>query len=394
MTRAYRRGVLVAALAVASVVPIGLPVASAASDTITGTVYRDIDDDGVHDPQEPGLAGVVLRSGTRAAITDASGNYLLTGISGTVNIRADAGWFRSQCRSAYSGPSSGSTYTSTCPDPGAGAGTDQDFRVDNQLLSATAGPGGNASLGLTPDWVGTGYSGYTTDPAASMAKDPALRLSPGYKMPGADTVCQNFVCRPNDTQWVLTQWLNQGTKPLRAIRNVLVAPAGSSITQIIPYIGHGPGSGHTITGYSLVDPTTTTRIAVGADGTLSSPETRIKVRLKGRLLPASEYLLAVAFTMDADAPFSDGNNDGMADCSADTGKAYPGQTCTLATDSSPGSYIAWGAVTAIRGGVDADATFCPNIPNDCPALGVHNKTQPGDSNDSGAWKVDSQFPPA
>ena len=130
------------------------------------------------------------------------------------------------------------------------------------------------------------------------------------------------------------------------------------------------------------------------DGTLSSPETRVKVHLQGRLLPASEYLLAVAFTMDADAPFSDGDSDGVPDCSADTGKANPGQTCNLATDTSAGSYIAWGAVTRLKRGTDADATFCPNIPNDCPALGVHNKTQPGDSNDSGAWKVDSAFPPA
>jgi hypothetical protein len=394
MMRTHWRGVLVAVLALISTVPAGVTAASAASDTVTGTVYRDLNDDGIHNPEEPGLPGVVLRSGARTAITDAGGNYVLSGISGTVNIRADAGWFRSQCRSAYSGPSSGPTYTATCPDPGAGAGADQDFRVDNQLLSASAGPGEDASLGLTPDWVGTGYSGYTTDPAASMARDPALRLSPGYRMPGADTVCQNFVCRPNETQWVLTQWLNQGTKPLRTIRNILVAPAGSSITQITPYTGHGPGSGHTVNGFALIDPATTQRVGVGADGVLSSPETKVSVKLKGRLLPGSEYLLAVAFTMDADAPFSDGNNDGVPDCSADTGRANPGQTCTLATDSAPGSYIAWGAVTHIRGGVDADAVFCPNIPNDCPALGVHNKTQPGDSNDSGAWKVDSQYPPA
>ncbi|MFL6288184.1 MAG: hypothetical protein ACJ73L_07280, partial [Actinomycetes bacterium] len=377
-----------------SIIPLGVGAASATSDTITGVVYRDLDDDGVHDAGEPTLPGVVFRSGSHTAISDASGIYVLSGISGTVNVRADAGWFRSQCRSAYSGPSSGSTYTTSCPDPGAGAGADQDFRVDNQLLSATASAGGTASLGLTPDWVGTGYGSYTTDPMASMTKDPAMRLSPGYRMPGADADCQNFVCRPNETQWVLTQWLNQGTRPLRQVRNVLVAPAGSSITQVTPYTGHGPGSGHTITGFSLVDPATTARIAIGADGRLSSPESRVDVKLHGRLLPGSEYLLAVAFTMDANAPFSDGNHDGVPDCSADTGAANPGQTCTLATDSSPGSYIAWGAVTHIRGGGDADAVFCPNIPNDCPALGVHNKTQPGDSNDSGAWKVDSNFPPA
>jgi hypothetical protein len=33
------------------------------------------------------------------------------------------------------------------------------------------------------------------------------------------------------------------------------------------------------------------------------------------------------------------------------------------------------------------------VPRDCPAVGVHDKTKPGDSNDAGAWKVDSLFPP-
>jgi hypothetical protein len=389
------RSALIAALVLTSLLPVGITTASAAGGTVSGVVYRDLDDDGVHDPSEPGLPGIVLRSGNRSTITDANGAYAFNDISATINIRADAGWFRSQCRSAYSGPSSGSTYTASCPDPGSGAGADQAFRVDNQLLTATASPGQQASLGLTPDWVGVGYSGYTTDPAASMGRDPALRLSPGYRMPGADTVCQNFVCRPLETQWVLTQWLNQGTKALRGIRTVLVAPAGSSITQITPYTGHGPGSGHTVTGYRVSDPTTNTRVGVGADGARASNEKRVELRLKGRLLPGSEYLLAVAFTMDADAPFSDGNGDDVPDCSADTGEANPGQTCNLATDSSPGSYVAWGAVTRLRKNrLDADAVFCPNIPNDCPALGVHNKTQPGDSNDSGAWKVDSEFAPA
>jgi hypothetical protein len=393
--RAWWRTGLVAVLALSPLATVGLTTASAAGDSVTGVVYRDLDDDGVHDAGEPGLPGIVLRSGSRSAITDANGVYSFSNISSTINIRADAGWFRSQCRSAYSGPSSGASYTASCPDPGSGAGADQAFRVDNQLLTATASPGQQASLGLTPDWVGVGYSGYTTDPAASMGKDPALRLSPGYRMPGADAVCQNFVCRPLETQWMLTQWLNQGTKALRGIRTALVSPAGSTISQITPYTGHGPGSGQSVTGYTVTDPATSTRVRVGADGVLASPEARVKIRLKGRLLPGSEYLLAVGFTMDADAPFSDGNGDDIPDCSADTGKANPGQTCTLATDTSPGSYVAWGAITGLRkNGQDADATFCPNIPNDCPALGVHNKTQPGDSNDSGAWKVDSDFAPA
>ena len=254
LARRLRVGVVVLGLALSTTVPLlaatgGAAAAAAAPNAVSGLVYRDLDNDGVHDTGEPGLAGIVMRSGTKSAITDANGYYEIAGVANTVNIRADAGWFRSQCSSAFSGPSSGSAYTSACPDPGSGAGSDQDFRVDNQLLTATASPVQDASLGLTPDWTGVGYSGYTTDPTASMPKDPALRLSPGYRMSGADVVCQNFVCRPNETQWVLTQWLNQGTKPLKGIQTVLVSPAGSSITQVTPYIGHGPTSGHTITGF-------------------------------------------------------------------------------------------------------------------------------------------------
>lgn len=394
LARCWRVGAIAVALVAATLPFVAAPAASAVDvDTVSGYAYRDLDDDGVRDGNEPGLAGIVMRSGSRSAITDATGRYEFAGVTDTMHIRADAGWFRSQCRAAFSGPSSGPSYTDACPDPGSGAGVDQDFRVNNQLLSATATPGTDVSLGLTPDWKGRGYGRYTTDPDASFAKDPALRLSPGYRMSGADVVCQNSVCRPGETQWVLGQWLNQGTKTLRGIRSVIVAPAGSTITQITPYVGHGPTSGHSVTSYTVVDPSTTTRLSVANDGSLSSPETKVKIRLKGRLLPASEYLLAVAFTMDDDAPFSDGNSDGVPDCSADTGEANPGQSCNLATDSSRGSYIAWGAVIRLKRGVDADAAFCPNIPNDCPALGVHNKTQPGDSNDSGAWKVDSQFAP-
>jgi hypothetical protein len=376
--------------AVGAMAPSG---ASAAEDVVSGTVYRDLNDDGVRSTDEPGLPGIVLRAGNRSAITDLSGSYSFTNVTQTISIRADAGWFRSQCSSAYSGPSSGAKYTATCPDPGEGAGVDQDFRVNNQLLTATASPGEDASLGLTPDWVGHGYTGYTTDPTASMKKDPALRLSPGYRMPGADANCLNAICRPLETQWVLAQWLNQGTKPLRGIRTLIVAPPGSMVTQVAPYLGHGPGTGHRVKGFNVVDAETGDVLEQGTNGWLQRPASRIRIRLKGKLLPASEYLAGVGFRMNGDAPFSDGNADGVPDCSADTASANPGQTCTLATDFGAGSYIAWGAITGLRRGGDSDAEFCPTIPDDCTALGVHNKTQPGDSNDAGAWKVDSVFAP-
>jgi hypothetical protein len=262
------------------------------------------------------------------------------------------------------------------------------------LLTATAGPGGQASLGLTPDWAGDGYGTYSTDLADANVFDPALRLSPGYPMPGADADCQNFVCRPGETQWVLAQWMNQGTHTLRRFRAVITAPQGSVITQVRPYTGYGPGTGNAARGFRVVDVATKTALRlIIPDWFLTSPSAKVRIGVRPQVLPGTEFLLAIGYRMNDDAPFSDGNNDGVPDCSADTGQANPGQTCERATDFAPGSYIAWGAVVSIRNAVDADATFCPQIPNNCPALGVHDKTKPGDSNDAGAWKVDSSFPP-
>jgi len=370
---------------------LNLP-AAAAAESVSGYIYRDLNNDGVRDVDEPGLRGVVIRSGPRSTITDVNGYYVFADVIGTINLRADAGWFRTQCTASYSGPSSGSNYTSSCPDPGFGAGGDQDFRVDNQLLTATVASGGTASLGLTPDWTGSGYSDYSTQPDDANAVDPALRLSPGYRLPGAQVDCHHFVCRPGETQWSLTQWLNQGTAALKRLRAVVTAAPGSTITHVRPYYGHGAGSGHTITGYTVTDATTGSLLTVGIAGALSSPATRIKVKLVGRLLPASEYLTDVAYRMDEDASFSDGNHDGLPDCDASTGAAYPGQSCDKATDSSPGSYITYGAIIKMRPQTDADAIFCPRVPDSCPVLGVHNKTLGGDSNDAAAWKVDSTYP--
>lgn len=367
------------------------PRVQAADNLVQGFVYRDLDNDGVRDVGEPPVPGVVLRSGSRATITDADGHYEFTAVTSTLKLRADAAWFRSQCRASYSGPSHGSAYTAHCPDPGSGAGADQAFTVDNQLLTAMAASGETASLGLTPDWVGDGYTGFSTDPADATALDPALRLSPGYRMPGAAIDCLNYVCRPGETQWVLAQWLNQGTSPLSKVRGVITAPAGSQITQVTPYLGHQRSSGQSVKGLTAIDGSTNTPLAIGANGWLSQPTIRLRVSLRGKVMPGSAYLMAVAYRINVDASFSDGNQDGVPDCSADTGHANPGQTCTLATDFSPGSYITWGAVTHVARGSDEDAAFCPRVPKACPALGVHDKTKQGDSNDAGAWKVDSVF---
>lgn len=380
-------------LGAGSLAAIPAGAAEVSRDTVSGYLYRDLDNDGIRDANEPPVPDVVIRSGQRATITDAAGYYAFTGLTEQVNVRVDTGWFRSQCTSSYSGPSSGARHTGTCPDPGSGAGPDQDFRVVNQLISATGTPGTDASLGLTPDWTGTGYSDFSTAPTAAEVVDAALRLSPGYRMPGADDDCRRHVCRPGETQWVLVQWLNQGTDALVTLKGVVRSPDGAMITQVTPYLGHGKGSGQTVTGYRVKDTRSGERLSKSPNGTLSSPSRRIRISLRGVIPPGSEFLTAVAFRMNDGATFSDGNVDGTPDCSADTGDAYPGQICLRATDLSSGSYIAYGAIVRVNAAEDADAAPCPKVPRDCPALGVHDKTKPGDSNDAGAWKVDSLFPP-
>ena len=71
---------------------------TALTSTLSGTVFQDINSNGVQDPGEPGVAGQmlyidldgsgVLKSGDPTATTDANGNYQFTGLSaGTYTIR-------------------------------------------------------------------------------------------------------------------------------------------------------------------------------------------------------------------------------------------------------------------------------------------------------------------
>jgi protocatechuate 3,4-dioxygenase beta subunit len=63
--------------------------------SVSGTVWNDMDGDGVRDAEEPGLSGLtVTGDGGQAAITDANGEYALTGLSvgeHTISV-THAGW--------------------------------------------------------------------------------------------------------------------------------------------------------------------------------------------------------------------------------------------------------------------------------------------------------------
>jgi uncharacterized repeat protein (TIGR01451 family) len=63
-------------------VNFGDRLASGASATIHGTVFDDLDGDGLHDPGEPGIAGVtVVLDGVTTRTTSASGSYSFGGVT-------------------------------------------------------------------------------------------------------------------------------------------------------------------------------------------------------------------------------------------------------------------------------------------------------------------------
>src|SRR5262249_46512843 len=97
------------------------PSASEAATTVTvsGFVFRDLDNDGVRDPGEPGVPGVRVHrttgNGTPSTVTAADGSYVLSGLTPRSSgyLAVMTGWFRSQCTTlnCASGPGPDNDYT-------------------------------------------------------------------------------------------------------------------------------------------------------------------------------------------------------------------------------------------------------------------------------------------
>lgn len=200
----------------------GLLSASQAATTVTvsGFVFRDLDNDGVRDAGEPGVPGLRVHksngNNTPNAVTNADGSYTVTGLtpqsSGFLVVKA--GWFRSQCTKL------------TCA---SGPGADNDYATANAFLQyplaqITANTT-NLNVGLIPDWPGSSAS----PPApvggviAANAVDVAARLS------WTKSTCPGGtynICGIGDTFSVSNQIHNQGTTALTGITAVLDLPAG------------------------------------------------------------------------------------------------------------------------------------------------------------------------
>lgn len=220
-----RRAALLAALLgaglLASVLPGTLPASQAAATvTVSGFVFRDLDNDGVRDPGEPGVPGIrVHRStgnNTPNTVTAADGSYTLAGItprsSGFIVVKA--GWLRSQCAKL------------TCS---SGPGADNDYAVANAFLqyplSQVTGTTTNLNVGLLPDWPGSSAAA----PAPSGGVVPANAVDVAARLSWAHSTCPGAtynICGVGDTFTVSSQIHNQGTTPLTGITAVLDLPPG------------------------------------------------------------------------------------------------------------------------------------------------------------------------
>jgi hypothetical protein len=203
----------------------GWPAAASAagSVTVSGVVFRDLNNNGVQDAGEPGVAGIRVHrnsgAGTPTTVTDADGAYTLSGlpVGGPGVLAVETGWFRSQCA------------TLSCP---AGPGADNDYPSDNQFIqysmSKVTRDMSGFNVGLLPDWPGNS----SAPPALQAGQVPANAVDVSARLSWATSTCTdgNFViCRPGDRYTVSAQLHNQGTTDITGLSAVLALAPGDHL---------------------------------------------------------------------------------------------------------------------------------------------------------------------
>jgi SdrD B-like domain len=267
--RRGRRALLVC-LALACVVsPLGVgwqPVAhAAASVTVSGVVFRDLDNDGVRDAGEPGVADIRVHrnsgAGTPTTVTDADGSYTLSGLpaGGSGVLTVETGWFRSQCAAL------------SCP---AGPGSDNDYQTQNQFiqypLSKITQNVSGLNVGLLPDWPGSS----SAPPALQAGQVPANDVDVAARLSLATSTCSDgkyLICRPGDTYTVSGQVHNQGTTAITGLTAVLALPAGDHLATGDPahdVLLNAPATSPGVTGMTVGPVDAESRIPMSFSGTL------------------------------------------------------------------------------------------------------------------------------
>ena len=263
-------GLVVAAL-------VGVAPASQAATTVTvsGFVFRDLDNDGVRDPGEPGVPGVrVHRSNGNnlpSAVTGADGSYTLTGVkprsSGYLVVKS--GWFRSQCAKL------------SCS---AGPGRDNDYITRNAFieypLSDITGNTTDLNVGLLPDWPGSAAS----PPAPVGGVVPSNLVDVAARLSWAHSTCPGGVyniCRVDDTFTASVQIHNQGTTPLTGITAVLDLPAGDRLA-----------TGNPTKDVTLVAATSSPSVTAITVSAVDPATQSVSIALSGQLLPGGAALIS------------------------------------------------------------------------------------------------------
>jgi SdrD B-like domain len=231
-------------------------VAGAASTvTVSGYVFRDLDNDGIRDANEPGVAGIRVHrnsgNGTPTATTGPDGHYTLSGLTprSSGNLQVETGWFRSQCAKL------------ACA---SGPGPDNDYKTANQFiqfpLSQVTVSLADVDVGLLPDWPGSSASA----PAPVAGVVPANDVDVAARLSWVTSTCSDgtaLICRPGDSYTVSAQLHNEGTTAVTGIQAALALPAGDSLATPDAADSvklYGPASSPDITGLTVgqLDPDT------------------------------------------------------------------------------------------------------------------------------------------
>ena len=268
---ALRDRALWAWVAVACVVsPVGVgwqPVTAAAASTVTvsGVVFRDLNNNGVQDAGEPGVAGIRVHrnsgAGTPTTVTGPDGTYTLSGLpaAGSGVLAVETGWFRSQCAalSCASGP-----------------GSDNDYQTENQFiqypLSKVTQNVSGLNVGLLPDWPGD----TSAAPAPQAGAVPANAVDVAARLSWATSTCSDgkyLICRPGDTYTVSAQLHNQGTTAITGLSAVLALPAGDHLATGDPahdVLLNAPATSPGVTGLTAGPVDADSRIPMSFSGTL------------------------------------------------------------------------------------------------------------------------------
>lgn len=216
-TRPPTRRIVV--LAVLAALVLAVAGCDSSQVTLSGTVYRDLDGDGVRDAGEPGVAGLKVFLGSApdlAATTSDTGAWSLTAPASSSTIQIGTGWFRGGCGSRY------------CSADANG------WEVVNQVtrLPVPDASSSGRDVGLVPDWPG-GISSIPS-PVDGVVPANGVDLAARLSTTG-DSGCKGgtrSICGPGASLWYVAQIQNQGTEDVTGVVAAVSIPDGDCLTGV------------------------------------------------------------------------------------------------------------------------------------------------------------------